>query len=587
MKVWLVAMLILVLHASLLFHSASQKSATVDELSHLAAGLYSYTTLDFRVHRGAPPLQPVLCAAFAWHTMDINLSFDNESWNKGIWNGSGDRLLEANPNTFHEILQRARMVSMLLSCLLLLLIFEFSRRLWGNTVSLVVMFIAALEPNFLAHGRLVTTDTATTLFLLAVGYAVFRFLKTPSWAWLITTGIATGCMWLSKQSAIVVPVALFFVYSFGARSLDSWKPVSGFSMQSQIGTSLLHALVLCMVVVVVTLGTVWAGYGFEVGNSIEDQSPADSALWLELQVPMRSTLFFFGFNSLAAYDPSDAENPLWKAINSGLPAYSHWEQFSKARQHVRSGHRGYLMGEMSSVGFTWFYPILFLVKTPVPILLFSLVGIWFLHRRLVSLPSHAWLVLTVPGVVLGTLILLNTAAIGYRHAMPILPFILVTIVGAAIKGLWDVPSAQMIRWSRSLLFVLLLWLSVTVGVNHPHHLSFFNSMIGGPWNGHHVAVDSSLDWGQDLLILREAINENSWNDPVVLYFGPASLPPAYGIHARGHKRGEPLQPGTYIISASVLQGIGMADLYATLEPLRQREPDEWVTPALLVYHLGE
>ena len=33
---------------------------------------------------------------------------------------------------------------------------------------------------------------------------------------------------------------------------------------------------------------------------------------------------------------------------------------------------------------------------------------------------------------------------------------------------------------------------------HPHHLSYFNALIGGPANGYRYLVDASIDWGQDL-----------------------------------------------------------------------------------------
>ena len=36
----------------------------------------------------------------------------------------------------------------------------------------------------------------------------------------------------------------------------------------------------------------------------------------------------------------------------------------------------------------------------------------------------------------------------------------------------------------------------------PHWMSYFNEAAGGPLNGHKWLVDSNIDWGQDILMLK-------------------------------------------------------------------------------------
>lgn len=577
---------LLILHLAILVHSASWKSATVDELSHLMAGLVSYTTLDFRLHHDAPPLQSVMCAAMAWHSGGpVHVPLDNENWNKGIWNGAGDRLVESNPESFHDVLQRARLASMVLSVCVCLCVYLFSRWLWGEWPAMIVLGFTVLEPNLLAHGRLVTTDTATTLGFILVGMMTWRYLHRRCWLWLIAAGTAFGVMWLNKHSAVVV-LPSFVVIDWLCQFHENHEEAISFSHRFRTGLRFaVRSMMRMLVIAGAGLLTIWAGFAFEVGNSIENASPTGSALWQELQVPVRSVLYFVGFNGLAGFDPSDASNPLWQAISGWLPAYSHWEAFSANRMHLRSGHLGYLMGQYSTTGFMAFYPVLFLVKTPVIALGLILYGGFMLSRQSV-IGVKDRLILVFPLIALLVLVLLNTASIGYRHVLPLVPYLLVFAGGAASYSVvqWiKNPTRRMLR--IGVVITIFGVYAASVLWQHPHYLSFFNGLIGGPGNGHRYAVDSNLDWGQDLLMLkhyRETQGDEAYG---LLYFGPTSLPAAYGVTSDPYRVEDHLHRPVLVVSASVLRGIGMRNLFPLLEPLRNRPPDEWITPALMLYRV--
>lgn len=577
--------LMLLIHVMLMAHSAAQKSATVDELSHLAAGLYSFTTLDFRVNRVDPPLQNVLCAATAWFTSDIVIDFDNENWRKGIWNGAGDRLVEANPETFHSILQRGRVASMAISALLCLAIFIFAKELWGTRVGLCVFAIAVFEPNLLAHGRLITTDAATTLFFLLTGYFTWRFLRTPSWPRLAPIGVAFGCAWLNKHSGIVIAPALLLIFWAWREKAEHSRLIHWPRFESKALRTAWRSLVLTTVACAAALLTIWAGFAFEVGNTIEDFSPQQSALWQEMQIPLRTTLHFVGLREWAAYDPTDPNNRLWRLIDAALPAFSHWEGFFKVRQILKAGHRGYLMGAYSNHGFPLFYPVLFLIKTTLVALAIILGGAILLAARQVQLERNAALVLLIPLIYLLVLVFFNTAAIGYRHALPALPYLLIFFGGAFFYALFKAADLFPHKrgWLHGAAAALILLNTVDSVSTHPHYLCYFNALIGGPKNGHWYAVDSSLDWGQDLLILKRYIEENDLEEINLIYFGPPMLPNAYGVPHREVSYEEPLAPGVYVVGASALHGIGAYGLYARMQAFREREPDVYITPALFLY----
>lgn len=584
-RLLLAALLLIALHGALLWHSAAQKSATVDELSHLAAGLYAIETGDFRINRTAPPLQNLLNALPVALTIDYQLNFDNENWRKGIWNGAGARLVEANPERFHTMLMRGRLASIVLSMLVCALIWAWSWELWGEAPALIVLVLAAFEPNGMAHGRLTTTDTATTLSILFTGWMLWRFLRAPHWGYLMGIGAGCGAAWLGKHSGPVVFAGTMLALLVGRRVwfpqwLGQWLAPRSVAWQKAASV-----VAQCLVVGLLGLLTIWAGYGFETGNRIENQSPERSFLWQGLQIPLKTAEQLMGY-PIQLEAPSDpAPHPLWRLLSDWLPAYSHWEGFARVRSQVEQGSLGYLMGEFSTQGFTLFYPILFLIKTPLPVLLLIMLGAGLLVSRRVRLPGGAGLMLILPAVY-GLALLGNTVAIGYRHALPLVPFLLMMGAGAAAWWAWHGALGRCRRIVPLMIIALAAAGALEAARHHPHYLSYFSPVIGGPREGHHYAIDSNLDWGQDLLILRQAIEEREMDAPSLIYFGPPQLPEAYQVPHQAVDIEPVLPPGTYVISATALHGIGAHGLYEAMAPFRQREPDEYITPALFLYRNG-
>ncbi len=104
---------------------------------------------------------------------------------------------------------------------------------------------------------------------------------------------------------------------------------------------------------------------------------------------------------------------------------------------------------------------------------------------------------------------------------------------------------------------------------HPHYLSYFNEIVGGPNKGHEYLLDSNIDWGQDLLFLKGWLDEHPearpfglacWNlvDPTIegiRYhlppFGPTGLLP--GDQAFLTTEGP--KPGYYGVSVNLLHGL--------------------------------
>lgn len=624
MKVWIAAIIIIALHAYVLWQSIQHKSASVDELSHLATGLYSLTTGDFRMNRTAPPLQNIVCAIPVMFTHDVNLNFENESWRNGIWNGSGDRLLEANPKTFHQILMTGRLGSIFLSCILCFVVFLWSKEVWGAIPALGVLLVTAFEPNLMAHGRLTTTDTAPALCFVLTGYTLWCFYQKPSGLFLFCTGCCFGLAWYGKHSGIVLLPAIFIYlivksYKYPqtqktditTKQINIPKREGDVSAEPETQTRSFKQFIkkamfpigCMMAIVMIGLLVLWTGYGFEIGDSINEQrNPNQSYIWSGIEVPLRTLIYLVGYDGAAIINSTDPSQPLWVFMRQYLPMFSHWEGYFANRAHLASGHLGYFMGDLSSYGWKSYYPVLFIIKTPTGLLALLVLGGLLLVTRMVKLNTRAWITLIpIPLIYSFIIIFFNTANIGYRHALPVVPFLLILFAGVsfrfAVNCVEGLTSNQIEKEEKNkqsklvcfsvvgmVCFCLILQMA-GVFSQYPHYLSYFNSIIGGPKYGHYYAVDSNLDWGQDIFYIKDYIENNNIADPRLLYFGPPTLLDAYDVQHSNARKLPSFDSGTYIISASVLHGIGAGQLLPRMSVFLSREPDDYITPAVFVYRI--
>jgi hypothetical protein len=51
---------------------------------------------------------------------------------------------------------------------------------------------------------------------------------------------------------------------------------------------------------------------------------------------------------------------------------------------------------------------------------------------------------------------------------------------------------------------------------YPHQLAYFNELAGGPENGHRHLLHSNLDWGQDLLLVKEWCRSHGRHQPLFM-----------------------------------------------------------------------
>jgi hypothetical protein len=579
--------LLLLVHVLILWDSARQKSATVDELGHLPTGLYSLQTFDFRLNRLVPPMQNLVCAVPVYLFGDYQLSFEHATWKEGIWNGLNQRFVEDNPETFHDNLLLGRTGTMFLSVLLCLAAFCFCRSLFGYYPALVVLVILVFDPNIIAHGRLTTTDTAPALMFVVFAYSFWCYLQKPYWSRLIVTGISLGLAWYAKHSSAIVVLASLLILGWVVWRDRRWARFYRLMIKQKykrISSALVLSIVIWLCLSAIAGGTLWAGYGFEIGDSIEEaRTPSKSVFWRELSIVFQMAEILFGDGR--ELDQTDPNEFSWWCIRNFCPLFSHWEGFCANQIHSSSGHLIYFLGTSSYKNDRLYYPVLFLLKTPIFTLVMLCMGILLVLTRTIKfdVPTLA-IALGIPCVYLYILIYVNNAYLGYRHLLPVLPLLYIFFIGALIQWIQH-STKQRLRTKEIVLCFLLCGLySIECLHQHPHYLSYFNSFVGGPENGRFYAADSNMDWGQDLPFVKKYIDDHSLDDAFFWYFGPKEYPFLYGIDNKDLRHQTELQRKTYIITVTALYQFGIQQ-YPWLLPLFNREPDDFITPAVLVFHL--
>jgi hypothetical protein len=255
----------------------------------------------------------------------------------------------------------------------------------------------------------------------------------------------------------------------------------------------------------------------------------------------------------------------------------------------------FLNGATSYTGWVQFFPYAFLVKTPIAVLLASVISVAVAAGRWsrtgvkqATADLYRFAPLLVLFVVYWAISLTSHLNIGQRHLLPTYPVVFVVIgaIGWAAE-----------RWGRwwAVFGLAVIGGQVVESTSiRPDYLAFFNGLAGGPAQGYRHLVDSSLDWGQDLPGLKAWLDRNTTKEDHVYlaYFGTGE-PTYYGISATSMApllrvpAAHPwyaLHGGVYCISATML-----AQAYSPIrEPWslaleRQYQTLRGTEPALLEY----
>ena len=529
--------------------SAVQKSPTMDEQNHIARGAAYLGTGDPRLSVEHPPLINVLSALPAHLLLDLHLPLD-EWWEVGEWYHFADSFLWRANSHPDRIVFLARLPIIGLGLVLVSLVFRWAQHRWGPRSGLLAAAFCALDPNILAHTRLATTDVGGACFIFLAAYALWQAVRRPSWLRALGSGLAFGLALSAKLSN------LLFGPIFALAVL-----VDALTGKRDRLCRVVCNLTLLAFTVLLGLLIVWAAYGFQVGPL----PPGEG---------------------IGGESENSSQGPL-------VPASPYLEGIRAILNFSASGRPAYLLGQYSHQGWWYYFPVAFAVKTPLATLVALILATGKVLRRF----HRDDLLLLIPPLAYFLASMTSSLNIGYRHLIPVLPFLAVHI--ARLAQPTNQPANQPTNlFHRLLPTFLALWLAFATACIYPHFLAFFNPVGGGPQNGWHILVDANIDWGQDLKGLKAWMGREGVDHVRLSWFGSAR-PEAYGIaydllpgvpHGFALWEDPPFdrerpEPGVYAISVTNLVGVLFPDhdLFAWF---RARPPDAKIGYSLFIYEVS-
>ncbi|MBX6314356.1 MAG: glycosyltransferase family 39 protein [Isosphaeraceae bacterium] len=377
----------------------------------------------------------------------------------------------------------------------------WGNRLYGPRAMAMAAALFALSPNLLAHGALVTMELPLVACTAGMFLLFWRFLRTGNRRCFWGTAILGGLAWSCKFTTVLIPPILGLAWWIAgqrrAASLPSPKgegaglpPPSGLANTLRVGRGML-AFLLVMVL------SNWVLTGFAL-MPLSQRAGAHPSL---------DGRFGPLLGRLVA-----------RAVETPLP--QDWVGFATQVHHQRSGGPSYLWGEQRMTGWWYYYFVALAVKVPLSFWLL-VVGRIGLGRRVRSNGGDEIIPLAL-GVFLLAAALGSSRNYGIRYLLPLAPLAIV----------WVSALAEADRWARRLALIGLLGQGGAVAAIHPHELSYFNRLAGGPAGGRHILADSNLDWGQGAKWLaRLQAHRPEFRDLTFYYFGDTD-PGHYGVVGR-------------------------------------------------------
>ncbi len=483
-----IAGLLLLLMAVLSGGAALRESAAIDEVAHLGAGLSYLQKFDLRLNEEHPPLAKML-AALPLVLRGTHADYSHVSWTAsrqflphaylGEW-VFGEWVLERwnDPVT---TLAWARLPMLLLTLALGWVVYIYASRLGGPWGGLLCLSMYVSAPLFLTFGPLVLTDVAVTFFALLTLWWFAKIWQQPSRKNVALFALFLAGALLSKFSTGLLFFA-FGLFAFATR----WYPLPG-----------------------------------------QPLAKIDERAWRRLR--WRATLkgvlgaavvvyafyFVFSWNQTSDVLYLIGHGPAWAPLRRVLmPPWLYLRGILVlALTFVRPT---YILGHRYPHG-TWFYfPVLFVLKSPLGFLglLLSTLGLAWRKKRRDRVPvipsetSVQWRVLWTALLIFLAASILGHFDVSFRHFT--VPMVLIILLLAPLPRL-----VQQLRQSAPFAARLMTVLTVVLAASclftavrtYPHYFPYFNALgLGRP--AYVLASDSNVDWNQALPEVKQFADQH-------------------------------------------------------------------------------
>ena len=465
--------------------AALRESATVDEVSHVGAGLSYFQRLDLRLNPEHPPLAKVLGAiplairgAHADYSMAAwKMSADFFPAYAGQWI-FGDAVL-GRWNDWKSTLMWARFPMLILTLILGWIVYLYGARLGGPWGGLLCLAAYVTTPAFLVFGPLVITDLPVTLFSVIALWRLGEIWTVPSSRNALLFGLSFGASLVSKFTGLlIIPVILvLFVQT-------RFFPTAAEPTSKNERKAWRRARWRCAL-----RGILWAALCVYV-------------------------LYFI----LSWNQPDDVLNRIGSGAWAWLirrPLMPFWLYCRGLLLMMLTGSRPtFLFGHAYSHGVPYYFPVVFALKSTLGFLLLLLLAVivGMLCRKLDVrfIPNAAgphWRVLMIGFFVFLTVCLLSRLDISIRHFM--LPIVLLTLMLAPLPRM--IGALPQRRTLLAVTIALAASCFLPVVLAYPYFFPLVNSLAFG-YPTYYLLNDSNVSWNESLPEVERFVRQQKLTD---------------------------------------------------------------------------
>ena len=546
-----------------LWYHATRTSPVVDEPAHILAGYRYWECKDFGINPEHPPFVKLLATAplmfRQFETPDTGCGTQITAKVPGFVQGN-TFLVE---NGVDSIVVPARLAAALISLFLAVLVFLAAREMFGFWTGATALALFAFDPNIIANGSIVTTDMAISATAFAAVYAIYRYGSKSTWLRVFIAAAAVGLMLASKHSALfflpvlfalVLADALIFRNGEGAVVKLVGKRTASFAVWVIIGFTIL-----------------WAFYGFQ-----HYSLPRANAETVSLQ------------QYALEYGRPETINSLTMKLVQGIGGLHILpESYMVGLTDITAANSrdAMILNRPYSTGQWWYFPLVFVVKSSVALLLLLPVGLFALAFE--KDKRRELLFLLVPAIVYFGISLTFGFNSGVRHLLPVYPFFIVIAAGGSVLLCRRLPAF------RYLLGAILVFHAITPLRIAPNYMAFSNDFAGGLNETYNYFRDANVDYGQSLKLPAEYVEQNNIDPNKCWFAGPGNyvmvkaMQPCHVMSSRmtrlfGEMMVDPVPTvieGTIFVSANELPPRGGPE-YA---PMTKSAPITMLGGAVFVY----
>ena len=546
-----IVIFLILIHFLLAVTSIIQKSTTSDEALHIAAG-YSYLTEnDFRYNKEHPPLIKEIAA---FPLLFLNLSLEKGgAWDNAYEWVAGNEFLFENNVDADIILFWARLPMVFLSLILAFFIFKFASELYGRKAGLFALFLYSFSPNILANAIIVQTDLPAALIILVGIYYFRKLLLEPNLKNVLVNGLVFGLALSIKFTTVyllIFYIILFLIFIFYKKYKLKRENKTYEILKLQ---NIIKFIKYSVIILIISLIILFIVYGFNFSGLFNNEVKEN----FSKQFPFSGAVY----NILKFVPAPD----------------SYVEGLRMVTRQSETGYRAYLMGQYKKGGWPYYFPVAFLIKTPIAVLLFITLTLIFFRKTKNNLMDELFLL--IPALLYFLFFIPSQLNIGLRHILPVYPFIFI-FVSKLINYK---------KWMKILIVILGTWYLIASIMIYPHYLAYFNEIVS-PDYGQNFLLDSNIDWGQDLKGLAKYLEKNNIKDKIWLSYWGNDDPDYRNINYEFYRRimdeNSVCQPVKGYIAVSVNHLIGMKEYEAhCFDWLRKYEPITKIGYSIWVYKI--